>query len=50
MAFLMSIIALSTPEIVMLRKVMPVRVLVTFVGVVAIGIIAVGYSLNLMTG
>ena len=49
MAFLMSIIALSTPEIVMLRKVMPARVLVTFVGVVALGIVAVGYALNAMT-
>jgi len=49
MAFLMSIVALSTPEIVMLRKVMPARVLVTFVGVVALGIIAVGYSLNAIT-
>ena len=50
MAFLMSIIALSAPEIVMLRKVMPARILVTFVGVVALGIVAVGYALNLMTG
>jgi hypothetical protein len=49
MAFLMSIVALSTPEIVMLRKVMPARVLVTFVGVVALGIVAVGYGLNLAT-
>jgi len=49
MAFLMSVIALSTPEIVMLRKVMPARVLVAFVGVVALGIIAVGYSLNAIT-
>ncbi|MGE3958599.1 MAG: permease [Vicinamibacterales bacterium] len=46
LAFMMSVIALSLPELVMLRKVLKVRLIVTFVGVVAAGILLVGYVFN----
>ena len=37
LAFMMAVIALSLPEIIILRKVLKMRLIVTFVGVVAIG-------------
>lgn len=46
LAFMMSVIALSLPEMIILRKVLKVRLIVTFVGVVASGILAVGYIFN----
>ena len=46
LAFMMSVIALSFPEMVILRKVMTTRLIAVFVGVVAAGIVAVGYLFN----
>ncbi|WP_449105444.1 permease [Pseudomonas mohnii] len=46
LAFMMSVIALSLPEIVILRKVLKVRLIATFIGVVAVGILIVGYVFN----
>ncbi len=46
LAFMMSVIALSFPEMVILRKVLKLRLIATFVGVVATGILIVGYVFN----
>jgi uncharacterized membrane protein YraQ (UPF0718 family) len=46
LAFMMSVIALSLPEAIILRKVLKPRLIVTFFGVVAIGILVVGYLFN----
>jgi uncharacterized membrane protein YraQ (UPF0718 family) len=46
LAFMMSVIALSLPEIIILRKVLKVRLIATFVAVVASGILLVGYVFN----
>jgi uncharacterized membrane protein YraQ (UPF0718 family) len=46
LAFMMSVIALSLPEMVILRKVLKVRLIATFIGVVATGILIVGYVFN----
>jgi len=46
LAFMMSVIALSLPELVILRKVLKWRLIATFVAVVAIGILIVGYLFN----
>jgi uncharacterized membrane protein YraQ (UPF0718 family) len=41
LAFMMSVIALSLPEMIILRKVLKVRLIATFAGVVATGILIV---------
>jgi uncharacterized membrane protein YraQ (UPF0718 family) len=46
LAFMMSVIALSLPEVVILRKVLKVPLIATFVAVVAAGILLVGYVFN----
>ena len=46
LAFMMSVIALSLPELVILRKVLKWRLIATFVAVVATGILIVGYLFN----
>jgi uncharacterized membrane protein YraQ (UPF0718 family) len=46
LAFMMSVIALSLPEIVILRKVLKPPLIAAFVGVVAAGILVVGYVFN----
>ena len=46
LAFMMSVIALSFPEMVILRKVLTTRLIAVFIGVVGLGIIAVGYLFN----
>jgi len=46
LAFMMSVIALSLPEMVILRKVLKPRLIAVFVGVVASGIMVVGYVFN----
>ncbi len=48
LAFMMSVIALSAPEMIILRKVLKPRLIATFVGVVATGILLVGYVFNLI--
>jgi hypothetical protein len=46
LAFMMSVIALSLPEMIILRKVLKVRLIATFTGVVATGILIVGFVFN----
>ena len=46
LAFMMSVIALSAPEMVILRKVLKPRLIATFAGVVAAGILIVGFVFN----
>lgn len=46
LAFMMSVIALSAPEIMILRKVLRWPLIATFIGVVAAGIMLVGYVFN----
>jgi hypothetical protein len=46
LAFMMSVIALSLPETIILRKVLKMRLIMVFVAVVATGILIVGYVFN----
>ena len=46
LAFMMAVIGLSLPEIVILRKVLRPRLIATFVGIVASGILMVGWLFN----
>jgi uncharacterized membrane protein YraQ (UPF0718 family) len=46
LAFMMAVIALSLPEAIILRKVLKPRLLVVFFGVVAAGIMGVGFLFN----
>ena len=48
LAFMMSVIALSLPEMIILRKVLKPRLIATFVSVVAAGILIVGYVFNVV--
>lgn len=48
LAFMMSVIALSLPEVVILRKVLKPGLIAVFVGVVGTGILLVGYLFNLI--
>ena len=43
---MMSVIALSAPEFVILRKVMTLRLIAVFAAVVTLGILAVGFLFN----
>jgi len=46
LAFMMSVIGLSLPEMVILRKVLKLPLIFTFIGVVATGILIVGFLFN----
>lgn len=46
LAFMMSVIALSAPEMIILRKALKPRLIAVFTGVVASGILLVGYVFN----
>ncbi|NTV65430.1 MAG: permease, partial [Oscillochloris sp.] len=48
LAFMMAVVALSLPELIILRRVLKPQLIATFVGVVALGIIAIGYLFNLV--
>jgi hypothetical protein len=48
LAFMMSVIGISFPETVILRKVLKPRLILVFVSVVAGGIIIVGFIFNLI--
>ncbi len=48
LAFMMAVIALSLPEAIILRKVLKPRLIATFFGIVAIGIMLVGYLFNFL--
>lgn len=46
LAFMMSVIALSLPEMIILRKVLSLKLIAVFVAVVGTGILGVGYLFN----
>jgi len=46
LTFMMAVIGLSLPETIILSKVMRPRLIATFVGVVSLGILLVGYLFN----
>ncbi|MEN6476607.1 MAG: permease, partial [Rectinema sp.] len=46
LSFMMAVTALSLPSIIMLKKVVKTRLLVTFVSIVSVGIIVIGYVFN----
>ncbi len=48
LAFMMSVIGLSLPETIILRKVLKPRLIAVFVGVVGVGILLVGYLFNFL--
>ena len=48
LAFMMSVIGLSLPEMIILRKVLKMPLIFTFIGVVGTGIILVGFLFNLI--
>ncbi len=48
LAFMMSVIGLSLPEVIILKKVLKMPLIITFVSVVGIGIIIVGYLFNII--
>jgi len=48
LAFMMSVIALSLPEMVILRKVLKPMLIATFLGIVGTGILLVGYLFNVI--
>jgi uncharacterized membrane protein YraQ (UPF0718 family) len=48
LAFMMAVIGLSLPELIILKKVIKLPLILIFVGVVAFGIMVVGYLFNLI--
>jgi len=46
LAFMMSVIGLSLPEMIILRKVLKLPLIFTFIGIVAFGIMVVGFLFN----
>ena len=50
LAFMMAVVALSLPEMILLRRVLKPQLIAAFVGVVATGIVLVGYLFNAVLG
>jgi hypothetical protein len=48
LAFMMSVVALSLPEMVILRRVLKPKLIAIFIGTVALAIIIIGYLFNLV--
>ena len=48
LAFMMSVIGLSLPEMIILKKVIKLPLIITFASIVAVGIIIVGFLFNLI--
>jgi len=48
LAFMMSVIGLSLPEMIILKKVLRLPLILIFIGIVAVGIMIVGYVFNLV--
>ncbi len=46
LAFMMAVVALSLPEMILLRRVLRPKLLVTYISIVGLGIIFVGYLFN----
>jgi uncharacterized membrane protein YraQ (UPF0718 family) len=49
MAFVMSVVAISVPSTILLRRVLKPQLLAIFTGIVAVGIMLVGFLLNLIS-
>jgi uncharacterized membrane protein YraQ (UPF0718 family) len=50
LAFMMSVVALSLPEMLILKRVLKLRLIAIFVGIVALAIIFTGYLFNWVIG
>ncbi len=50
LAFMMSVVALSLPEILILRKVLKMQLIAVFIGIVGVAIMLTGYLFNLVIG
>lgn len=48
LAFMMSVVGLSLPEMVILRRVLKPRLIAIFIGVVAVAIMITGYLFNIV--
>jgi len=48
LAFMMAVVALSLPEMIILRKVLKIRLLMIYIAIVALGIMFTGYLFNLL--
>ena len=48
LAFMMSVVALSLPEMIILRKALKLRLIAIYTAIVACGIVAVGYIFNII--
>jgi uncharacterized membrane protein YraQ (UPF0718 family) len=48
LAFMMSVVAMSLPEFILLRRVLQPKLLGAFIAVVALGILLVGWVFNLV--
>ena len=48
LAFMMAVVAISTPEMIILRKVIKPKLIAIFTGVVSISIIIIGYLFNMI--
>jgi len=48
LAFMMAVIALSLPEMLILRQVLTLRLIAVFIGVVGGGILSVGFLFNFL--
>lgn len=48
LAFMMSVIGISLPELIILKKVLKLQFILVFMGIISIGIIIVGYILNFL--
>ncbi len=48
LAFMMSVVALSTPEMILLRRVLKPKLIATYFGVVAVSILCIGFLFNLV--
>ena len=46
LAFMMAVIGLSLPEMIILKKVLKLPLIFTFIGIVATGIMIVGFLFN----
>ena len=48
LAFMMSVIALSLPEMIILKQVLTLRLIAIFITVVSVGILATGFLFNFL--
>ncbi|MEZ4644374.1 MAG: permease [Chloroflexota bacterium] len=50
LAFMMSVVALSLPEMLILKRVIKLRLIIIFISIVAVAIVFTGYLFNLVIG